>query len=400
MSPSGGDKPYTLYRGGRVKGKVPAVPRPGRPERPDGDGRKLGRFRLPSYRGPGPKPGRRTRWSWRRRIGVTLLALFLFLVIWFTAAYLSFSSGVSAANKRLPASTSAALTPDKGMLLAHATDILLLGTDHSRIAARAADRHSDSMMLLRTDPKHHRLVYLSIPRDLRVPDIPGHGPDKINAAMQIGGPGLAARTVNEYTGLPVKHVVVVDFTSFASLIDKVGGIDVNVPEAIRSNRFDCPLKTEEECSRWQGWRFAKGMQHMNGMRALMYTRVRENLLNPRDTDITRGARQQQVIQALMSKLVSPWTFFKLPFIGGDLVKPLATDLSANELIQLGWLKFRAGTTLHCRLGGSASGGYIDPSEDNRNVILMVIGKSAPQPPPPSNETFPPGCYVNRLPPGG
>jgi LCP family protein required for cell wall assembly len=254
------------------------------------------------------------------------------------------------------------------------------------------------MMLLRSDPKHHRLYYLSIPRDLRVPNIPGHGPDKINAAFQIGGPRLAAMTVAEYTGLPVNHVVVVDFNSFSKLIDEIGGIDVNVPEAIRSNKFDCPLKTNEQCQRWGGWRFAKGKQHMNGYRALVYSRVRENLLNPRESDISRGARQQQVLQALTSKLASASTFFKLPFIGGDLMKPLATDLSANEFLQLGWLKFRSQKTIHCRLGGTWTGSYIEPSEDNRQVILMVRGVSAPQPPPPNGDTYPPGCYVNRLPP--
>ena len=56
--------------------------------------------------------------------------------------------------------------------------------------------------------------------------------------------------------------------------------------------------------------------------------------------------------------------------------------------------------LHCRLGGTADGGYIDPSEDNLRVIAMVRGESAPQPPPPNGDTFPPGCYVNKLPPGG
>jgi len=285
-------------------------------------------------------------------------------------------------------------------LLRAAIVVLLLGTDHSLNASRASDQHSDSIQVLRTDPKHHRLIYLSIPRDLRVPDIPGHGPDKINAAFQIGGPRLAARTVHEYTGLPINHIVVVNFHSFAKLIDKLGGIDINVPEPILSNKFDCPYASNERCARWPGWRFHKGEQHMNGYRALIYSRVRENKLNPSDTDITRGGRQQAVLQALMSKLSGAGTFFKLPFIGGDLMKPLATDLSPTEFIQLGWSKFRAGTTLHCRLGGKADGGYIDPSEDNVKVIAMVRGESAPQPPPPNGDTFPPGCYVNRLPPGG
>jgi LCP family protein required for cell wall assembly len=395
MSAPREEKPYRVYRGGRVKGKVPTIPRPTRERGGNGDGRS-------DYRGPGAKrqsTGWR-KWKWKRWTALTILALFLFLVFWTLAAYISFRGGVKAANKRLPESARLALTPDKGMMLSHASNILLLGTDHSLNASRASDQHSDSIQILRTDPKHHKLIYLAIPRDLRVPDIPGHGADKINAAFQIGGARLAARTVHEYTGLPINHIVVVNFHSFSKLIDKLGGVDINVPERILSNKFDCPYSTNARCQRWKGWRFRKGVQHMNGYRALIYSRIRENLLNPADTDITRGGRQQAVLQALTSKLSSSGTFFKLPFIGGALMNPLATDLTPTEFMQLGWLKFRAGTTLHCRLGGREDGGYIDPSEDNPKVLLMVLGKSAPQPPPPNGDTFPPGCYTNRLPPGG
>ena len=389
MSASGKEKPYTLYRGGRVKGKVPAIPKPERKATPDGGGR----FK---YAGPGarPRPG---QWSWKRITLVTILGLIFLLLVWMFAGYLSFRSGVSAANKRLPAAVKTALTPDKGMLLIHSTNVLMLGTDHSRNASRAYDRHSDSITLLRTDPSHHRLMYLSIPRDLRVPNIPGHGPDKINAAFQIGGARLAARTIAEYTGVPVNHIVIVDFNSFADLIDKLGGVDIVVPEEILSNKFDCPYPPAR-CARWPGWRFHKGKQHMNGHTALIYSRVRENRLNARDSDITRGARQQQVLSAVENKLASTSTFFKLPFIGGDLMKPLTTDLTANEFVQIAWEKVRAGNTIRCRLGGSWTGSYITPSEDNPNVLLMFQGKSAPQPPAPSNDTYPPGCYVNRLPP--
>jgi anionic cell wall polymer biosynthesis LytR-Cps2A-Psr (LCP) family protein len=132
---------------------------------------------------------------------------------------------------------------------------------------------------------------------------------------------------------------------------------------------------------------------MNGRRAVIYARVRKNALG-NDTDITRGERQQQVLQALMSKLASFSTFVRMPWIGGDLMKPLATDLSANEFLELGWNKFRASSTFHCRLGGTATGASdITPSEDNAKVILMILGRSAPQPPAPTGDTFPPGCFV-------
>ena len=114
----------------------------------------------------------------------------------------------------------------------------MLGTDHSRRRRARGDFHSDSIMLLRTDPSHHRLYYLSIPRDLYVP-IPGNG-NEDQRRFQIGGTALAIRTIREFTGIEVNHVMVVNFADFKDLIDALGGIDVTVPKPIRSNRFDCP----------------------------------------------------------------------------------------------------------------------------------------------------------------
>ena len=118
----------------------------------------------------------------------------------------------------------------------------MLGTDGGTQPGRGDAHRSDSVMLIRTDPGKHRLAFLSIPRDLRV-EIPGHGAAKINAAFQLGGPTLALRTVKDLTGLDVNHVAFVDFDRFRDLIDAVGGIDVDVPRPILSNRFDCPYAT-------------------------------------------------------------------------------------------------------------------------------------------------------------
>ena len=254
-------------------------------------------------------------------------------------------------------------------------------------------------MILRTDPSRHRLVYLSIPRDLRVP-IPGHGEDRINSALPRGGTSLAIRTIENFTGLEINHVMIVDFRSFKHLIDNIGGIDINVPEPILSNKFDCPYPPAR-CPTWKGYRFAKGRQHMDGSRALIYSRIRENQLDPSETDITRGERQQAVLRAVMSKLLGFSMFFKLPFNGNDLLEPLTTDLSAWQFVQLGWVLKRAGQgdALHCRLGGTATsiGGasVIVGTEENLSVVQMVQGRSAPQPPPPGSGPFGPGCVVGN-----
>jgi len=255
------------------------------------------------------------------------------------------------------------------------------------------------MTLLHTDPGHHRLYYLSIPRDLQT-EVPGHGQQKINAAMQFGGPQLAVRTIDALVGkaLPINHVVVVDFNQFEKLIDAVGGVTVNVPENILSNRFDCPYRTQQRCAQWKGWRFHKGPTHMTGHQALIFSRVRENQLDPSYSDFDRQHNQQLVQQATLAKLSSPTRFFSLPFNGSSLVKPIATDLSTWKLMQLAWVKFRAGNTIHCRLGGTgytnSLGDVIIGSSENIRVIDTVLGQSAPQPPARGNP-YAPGCIVGN-----
>ena len=256
----------------------------------------------------------------------------MLVLVWAVGSYLALRSGADAANKRLEKrypTAKAALVPQSGLVLTHPSVTLLLGTDHSsKIRERNGFERSDSIMLLRTDPGKGRLNYLSIPRDLRV-NVPGHGYDKINSAFQLGGPALTIKTVRGFTDVEVNHVVVVDFDAFTKVIDKVGGVEINVPGPILSNKFDCPYATQARCDRWQGWRFAKGVQHMDGRRARVYSRIRENKLNPGESDVTRTERQQAVIQALLSKLTSAGVLAKLPFIGDDVMKPLTTDFSAG-----------------------------------------------------------------------
>jgi polyisoprenyl-teichoic acid--peptidoglycan teichoic acid transferase len=383
----GQEKPYRVYRGGRVKGRVPLERRLERP----GDGPEAG----------GRRPRRRWRFlprrvRWKLALALALPVLLLLAILWGVGSYLALSNGIGDANDRVPQSVRRLLTPQSGLLSSKSTTILVLGTDGGE-ANRLDSRRSDSIMLIRTDPGKHRLAFLSIPRDLRV-EIPGYGTSKVNAAFQLGGPTLALRTIKELTGLEINHVAFVDFAKFKDLIDAVGGIDVDVPKPILSNRFDCPYATVARCRAWAGWRFARGKQHMDGQRALVYSRIRENRLDPSETDFARGRRQQQIVQATGAKLTGFWTALRMPFLGGSVVKPMATDLSAWQVLQLGWAYFRAdtGRALHCRLGGDGQtiGGQsvIVGSEDNPATIAMFTGQSAPQPPP-QGLPYAPGCTV-------
>src|SRR5437868_790043 len=122
-----GDKPYRVYRGGRVKGKVPA---PARPERETRRGKRNGDGTAaasaePGYRGPGPRPRRKRRRLRLGRLFALLLLLFVvWLVAWCVIGFLSVQSGMRSAGKRLPHAVRAQLAPAKGDV----STTLLLGT--------------------------------------------------------------------------------------------------------------------------------------------------------------------------------------------------------------------------------------------------------------------------------
>jgi LCP family protein required for cell wall assembly len=378
-------KPYRLYKGGRAKGRVP-LQRTTAQEPGSGNGGAGGT--------PGAEPARKRR-NVRRWVAVGVATVGVVLVVLVGLSVRSVSKGVAEANDRVPAGVRKQLASTDGLVAGSPRTILVLGTDGG--TSRPGASRSDSIMLVRTDPGKKRISYLSIPRDLQV-SIPDYGVAKINAASQVGGPALALRTVKDLTGLAVDHVVIVDFDRFEEVIDALGGIEVDVPAPIRSKKFDCPYATQERCDAWPGWRFAAGKQTMDGRRALVYSRIRVNELDPAETDFDRTRRQQQVVQATLDKATSPGAAIRLPLIGDDLVRPLATDLSTWELLQLGWVSFRAddGAAVHCRLGGDPGtvGGesVILPSEDNVEAVAMFLGRSAPQPPP-QGLPYAPGCRV-------
>jgi LCP family protein required for cell wall assembly len=380
---AGKDKPYKLYRGGRVKG--PVRPLRDRPEKPAADG----------YEKAKPEQPKRRR-RLRRGIVLGFVALIvLFPLVWALLGYLAVRQGVSEANERLDDRAERALTPQQGSMLSSPSNILVLGAD---VGDNRPDRpgpgRADTIMLIRTDPDSHRIAYLAIPRDLLVP-IPDQGEDKINSAFPLGGPALAIDTVEAFTGLEVNHVIVLDFASFRDVVDALGGITIVNPSPILSNRFECPYPPER-CRRWKGWRFARGEIELNGLQSLAYSRVRQNQLNPSETDITRAERQQRVVQAIQDEVVSVSGFLRMPFIGDDVVKPLATDLSTNEVLQLAWVMWRRAddATVRCRLGGEPVGGALRSSEDNALVVSMFTGESAVQRPR-GTSPFEPGCFAGR-----
>jgi LCP family protein required for cell wall assembly len=222
------------------------------------------------------------------------------------------------------ASAEAALSPG-GSLLTGST-ILVLGSDarpaKSKEPGAGGPARSDSIMLMHVAFGSVRKV--SILRDSQAA-IPGHGIQKINAAYALGGAGLAIRTVEQFmgNGLRINHLLEINFENFPKLIDALGGIDVHLNRCIHSNRFGGKVLI-----------LHKGDQHLTGQQALQYSRVRENRCAPNEDDRARARRQQQVMSAIRSRLLSPTAFVRLPWVSWAAPRTVRSDMRGPGLAML------------------------------------------------------------------
>ncbi len=279
-----------------------------------------------SRHGGGGRPARRRRrfrW-WYVPVGVfaalAIAGVVLTVLAW--PGYQTFDRAVDKSNKRLDKKTKARLDPDAGWIWRNGTTLLLLGVD----SKAGEPARSDTIMLMRFNPKTRTINQLSIPRDTKV-EIPGRGTGKINTAMFWGGPSLALQTVQEFTGIPINHVMVVDFKGFPRLVNAVGGVDMRIPKTV----------TTTAGSNARTVVFKKGMHHFDGKYAMLYVRIRYA-----DDDFHRASRQQAFIQALQKKIAQPSNVTRLPEIGKRFMSGVATDLTTNQILELAYLKWRSG----------------------------------------------------------
>jgi len=173
-----------------------------------------------------------------------------------------------------------------------ALNILVMGTDRrSETATTGSDatgaewvpgaQRTDTIMILHVDGDREGASLISIPRDAWV-EVPGYGMNKINAAFSLAGPSLAVRTIEDYTGVRIDHLAVIDWTGFETLTDTLGGVTVTVPRTIEDTKHNVV--------------WTKGEQTLDGAQALMYVRQRYGLPNG---DFDRIRRQQAFVRSLM-----------------------------------------------------------------------------------------------------
>jgi LCP family protein required for cell wall assembly len=195
---------------------------------------------------------------------------------------------------------------------------------------------SDTIMLVHSDPAQQKAVILSFPRDLWV-NIPGVGPDKINAAFQGGvdggGPELVAKTVHEITGLRINHYVYVDLAGFQNIVDTLGGVQICIPaENVNTPGWvsgpDGPVFYHQQgyiADPYTGLLVKPGCQLLHGDQALAYVRTR-HLKCDAVPDFARINRQQEFLRAVINRLLQPSELLQAP----SLIRPVLGSLKRDR----------------------------------------------------------------------
>lgn len=194
------------------------------------------------------------------------------------------------------------------------TNILLIGIDDV-----GGGRRADAIAFATIDIDNKIVRLMSIPRDTRV-QIPGKGWDKINHAYAYGGVEKLKETVVNYIGLPVNYFLLVNYDSFPSVIDLIGGVEVDVERRMIYNDYAGKLFIN----------IPKGFQKLDGKNALHYVRFRHDALG----DIGRVKRQQEFIKAALKKIQSPAMITKIPELVQRAVEMISSDMTPAQALQL------------------------------------------------------------------
>lgn len=253
-------------------------------------------------------------------------------LLWLNGARLPYASGAVWFEVTKTANADYTVAPDKPLF------ILALGNDGR---PGETSTRGDAIHLIGVNPVLRRATILDFPRDTGLP-IPGHGTDKVNISHVYGGAKLQAQALGNAVGVQVPYAIDTNFPGFISMVDEMGGLQVNIPEAMHDGN--------------SGADFEPGPRKLTGHQALSYARNRHQYPTG---DLRRSENQGYLIVQALAQLraqnTGPVDTLKLLGILGRHAQ--LEGVGVNDLYNLG------------RLGLS-----IDPA-NVRNVLVPISAGS-------------------------
>lgn len=248
----------------------------------------------------------------RRKVSLTMMILAFVGVI--LSGYVWYNMRGSLGNAL---SSPATQTEGDGEEFKNRVSVLLIGADQRPGEEKF---NTDSLILASIDPDGPRISMLSIPRDTRV-SLPGYPDIKINSVAALTDLETLQKEVSELTGVPIAGYIQTNFDGFKQIIDTLGGVTIDVEK-------DMYYETGDEKDGIINLK--KGVQRLDGAKALQYARFRHDAL----ADISRTARQQVVLKAVAKEMLHVSTLPKLPILIPQLTQAVDTNLLLGDILNL------------------------------------------------------------------
>lgn len=213
-------------------------------------------------------------------------------------------------------------------------NILLIGIDTRDTDLTTGLQQGDVQIILSINKDTGDVKLTSILRDLYV-TIPGYkNKNRINVAYARGGGALAMRTVNKNFDMNIQYYATINFYGLASIIDAIGGIDIELTrqEATAINTYlkkHPPKYDNTDGTARVDLKKADGVQHLDGVQAVMYARVRSI-----DNDFQRTARQRKLLELLLNKIMQDMTVDKLMSLMETSLPYVETNMGLNTMLEL------------------------------------------------------------------
>jgi LCP family protein required for cell wall assembly len=348
----------------------------------------------PPRRGAATAPGER---SLRRRV---LRWALIAGAVWIAISLLAFAISSQLQKWKLDGGVGDVLGGNPLMAVFPQT-ILVIGTDVRSGAfasdAEAVSKHciekatsggptaggcpasrADTIMLIRAGGgKFHKL---SIPRDTFAA-VPGQGSQKINGAYAFGGARLEIETVEQFLGIDIDHVAIVDFDGFRRFIDTIGGVEVDLPTDVCSSVSGGAFKLD----------LRKGERTLDGFQAITLARTRssadcdgDGVPDQNFDDLSRTRFQQLILDGIKGRLTSPlrlpYNFIKGPLISWNAPKAMVGDMGALTMPQLLFsavIGGGGGTEVLKPSGPGPGGSLLVPLEECQRAVRKLLGEDPP-----------------------
>ncbi|MEG0691974.1 MAG: LCP family protein [Oscillospiraceae bacterium] len=211
------------------------------------------------------------------------------------------------------------------------TNIALFGVDKRNDQKNV---HSDAIMVMSIDKKHNKIKLSSIMRDTLV-EIEDHGQNKLTQAYYLGGPQLAVKTINQNFNLNISEYATVDFQQMATIIDAVGGVEIDISEEERLDANNSIYEQSAIAGLPQDIIKKSGKQTLSGTQAVAYARIR----HVGNSDFERTDRQREVLGQLFYKALS-MNKLQYPEFARKMLPAVETSLDIGEILGLSSIMLR------------------------------------------------------------